>query len=141
MMFYTGVSRSSKNVLKEQRKNIITSPQKFLSMQRMVELTFELKKSLENGSLDDIGEILHRNWLEKKSLAPNISNSLIDHYYDLATQGGGALGGKLLGAGNGGFLLFYVLEENQEKLKEDLVGISFDTKEIKEMGCLSLMIF
>mgnify|MGYP001223717559 FL=1 len=86
----------------------------------MVELTFELKKSLENGSLDDMGEILHRNWLEKKSLASNISNSLIDHYYDLATQGGGALGGKLLGAGNGGVLLFYVLEENQEKLRNTL---------------------
>ena len=119
-MFYTGISRCSKDVLSEQKININSSPRKFKSLQLMVKITYELKECIENGTLDDMGEILNRSWLEKKSLASNISNPIIDHYYNLAIQHGGALGGKLLGAGNGGFLLFYVPKEQQEKLKKVL---------------------
>ena len=76
-----------------------------------------------------MGEILNRSWLEKKSLASNISNPIVDHYYNLAIQHGEALGGKLLGAGNGGFLLFYVHKEKQEKLKKVLCELrEFDFK-------------
>ena len=120
MMFYTGISRCSKDVLSEQKININSSPRKFKSLQLMVKITYELKECIENGTLDDMGEILNRSWLEKKSLASNISNPIIDHYYNLAIQHGGALGGKLLGAGNGGFLLFYVPKEQQDKLKKVL---------------------
>lgn len=129
MMFYTGISRYSKNVLSEQKKNVISSKRKFKSLELMVKMTFELRKCIENGSLDDMGEILNRSWLEKKSLASNISNPIVDHYYNLAIQHGGALGGKLLGAGNGGFLLFYVQKEKQEKLKKVLCELrEFDFK-------------
>lgn len=123
MMFYLGFTRSAKTVLKEQKKNITFSNKIFESLQRMVEMTFELKDTLENGNLDAIGEILHRSWILKKSMASKVSNKIIDHYYNLAINDGGALGGKLLGAGSGGFLLFYVPKENQDKLRKVLVDL------------------
>ena len=81
-------------------------------MHRMVEMAYELKEVLEQGRLDDFGRILNEGWLLKRSLADSISNPLVDTLYDQGIAAG-ALGGKLLGAGGAGFVLFYCPEERQ----------------------------
>jgi D-glycero-alpha-D-manno-heptose-7-phosphate kinase len=79
-------------------------------MKRMVQLAFEIRDSLQRNNLDDFGDALHENWLLKKSIAGNVSSDQIDTWYERARKAG-ALGGKLLGAGNGGFLMFYAPSE------------------------------
>ena len=91
----------------------------------MVQLAKDLKHELLHNNIDAMGEILHQGWMYKKELAGNISNEFINHYYDLAMKSG-ASGGKLLGAGGGGFLLFYVKEENHQRLRYAL-------KDLKEL--------
>jgi D-glycero-alpha-D-manno-heptose-7-phosphate kinase len=121
MMFYTGDIRSASNILKEQSENI-TSGDKEKNQLEICKLTYKLKDALENNNLDVVGEILHESWMLKKSLASGISNSEIDKYYDLAINSG-AMGGKLLGAGGGGFMLFYVKEEYQANVEKALSNL------------------
>ena len=78
-----------------------------------------MKDELEKNNLDSLGEILDESWKLKKSLATGISNEMIDFYYEKAKKAG-AKGGKLLGAGGGGFLLFYVNEEHRENVENAL---------------------
>jgi len=123
LMFYTGDVRSASKILAEQKVNI-TSGEKELNQLKLCELTEELKLEFENDNIDALGNILHRGWLLKRSLASGITNPLIDESYEKAINAG-ALGGKLLGAGGGGFLLFYVLPENQQKVKDALSNLKF----------------
>ena len=127
LMFYTGDQRSASKILAEQKKN--TSQQdKFKALQQMVSLVYELRDALYHEDLSSFGKLLHENWLLKKSLASGVSNPVIDNAYEIAIKNG-ALGGKLLGAGGGGFLLFYCEPENQKKLIEDLKPLKqFDFK-------------
>ena len=93
----------------------------------MTELAYELRDSLTTNKLDDFGRILNENWLLKRQLASSISNDTVEKYYQIAMENG-ALGGKLLGAGGGGFLLFYCPEEKQPRLRaalSDLVELPF----------------
>jgi len=114
LMFYTGDQRSASNILAEQKKNI-AQEDKFNVLKNMVSLVYDTMSALNTGNLDNFGEILHENWLLKKQLASGISNPAIDQAYDVALKNG-ALGGKLLGAGGGGFLLFYCPVNLQQKL-------------------------
>ncbi|PWJ60387.1 D-glycero-alpha-D-manno-heptose-7-phosphate kinase [Dyadobacter jejuensis] len=116
LMFYLGNTRSASSILSEQRKNIISGADKNNNLHKMVQLAYDLQKELQAGQVDAIGEILHTGWKYKKELASQISNPQIDHYYDLALKAG-AVGGKLLGAGGGGFLLFYVPEQSHESVR------------------------
>jgi D-glycero-alpha-D-manno-heptose-7-phosphate kinase len=125
LMFYTGDVRSASAILKEQRENTKKSD-KFENLKKMTELAHSLLDSLQNNNLSLFGEILHEGWLLKKTLANEISNGEIDHYYNTALRNG-AKGGKLLGAGGGGFLLFYCEKEDQEKLRLALSNL----KELK----------
>jgi len=118
IMMYVGGVHSASDILKEQSKNI-SSGDKEKNLKKMCELTKKLKKELENGNVDALGEILHESWLLKKTMASGISNPMIDECYEIARKNG-ALGGKLLGAGGGGFLLFYVPKEKQKKVIESL---------------------
>jgi D-glycero-alpha-D-manno-heptose-7-phosphate kinase len=115
IMFFTGTTRSAKSILDIQRSNILTSKTKNETMHKMVELTKILKTELQSGNIDNFGKILDANWQLKKEMAPDISNARIDAIYNLAIQHR-AEGGKILGAGGGGFLLFYVKEENKDRL-------------------------
>ena len=92
---------------------------KFQNLVKMTELAYELREAVVAGKLDDFGRILNENWLLKRELASQISNDKIGKYYDLA-MANGALGGKLLGAGGGGFLLFYCPKEKQKRLRSAL---------------------
>lgn len=116
MMFYTGKLHSASEILKEQKSNI-TVGEKELNQLKMCELARELREELQNGNIDAMGKILHQNWLLKKTLASGISNPAIDEAYDKAMYAG-ATGGKLLGAGGGGFMLFYVPQDKQDAVKE-----------------------
>ncbi|BAO75044.1 GHMP kinase [Winogradskyella sp. PG-2] len=126
-LFYLGNTRSASKILTEQKKNTINDQRKVESLHKMVALSEDLKKEFVNNNIDAIGEILHKGWMYKKELADQISNNRIDYYYQLGIENG-ASGGKLLGAGGGGFLLFYVKEDNHEKVKQalnDLEEIEF----------------
>ena len=92
----------------------------------MTDLVYDARRALNRENLDEIGHILHTNWILKRSLASKISNPVIDKYYETALSNG-ALGGKLLGAGSGGFLLFYCPKEKQSQLRAalDLVEMPF----------------
>jgi D-glycero-alpha-D-manno-heptose-7-phosphate kinase len=85
----------------------------------MVGLAYRLRDELQQNNVDVVGEILHENWLLKKSLNEGVSTDEIDAWY-AAARAAGATGGKLLGAGGGGFLLFYALPERHEQIKAAL---------------------
>ena len=118
IMFYTGSQRKANVILAEQKKNT-TSRDKKTVLIEMTKLVDDLKNSHVSNQLTDFGRLMHENWLLKKSLASKITNSAIDQAYDVALHNG-ALGGKLLGAGGGGFLLFYCNKDNHSKLIEAL---------------------
>ncbi len=128
MMFYTGQLHSASAILREQSGNI-TSGDKEANQLKMCGLARELREALQNNRIDAMGEILHENWVLKKTLASGISNPAIDEAYETALKNG-AIGGKLLGAGGGGFLLFYVPQDRQARVKQALslpqLPMSFD---------------
>ncbi len=117
-MFYLGGIHSASAILKEQSENIKTSD-KVEAQQKMCVITRNLKKELQGNNVDAMGELLHENWTLKKTLAAGISNPLIDEIYETA-MAAGAGGGKLLGAGGAGFMLFYVPESKQKAVREAL---------------------
>lgn len=115
VMFYTGDTRSANSILAEQKKNI-SSVDKAANLRQMCALAKEMRQALEESRLDFFGDMLNEGWKLKRTLASGISNRLIDEAYETAMSNG-ALGGKLLGAGGGGFLLFYCPPKDQERLR------------------------
>lgn len=124
LILYTGKSRAASSVLDEQMLSI-SANNKILN--QMVKLSYNLKQELENGNLENIGLILHENWYLKKNLAKNISNHDIDNLYEIGLKSG-ATGGKILGAGNGGFFLFFADKVHHKKIaqKTGLKQMIFD---------------
>ena len=118
LMFYLGGVHSASAILKEQSQNV-KKVDKAKVQQQMCDLTRTLKEELQKNNVDAMGELLHENWMLKKSLASGISNPLIDETYEKAMNAG-ALGGKLLGAGGAGFMIFYVKMEQQEAVRNAL---------------------
>ena len=117
--FYTGVTRSASPLLKVQSESVASDVSKQKALQRMVELAYVLKAELESGRIDSLGDILHENWELKKSLTEGISTPEIDSWYETARRHG-ATGGKLLGAGAGGFLIFYADEQYHDSIARAL---------------------
>ena len=116
LLFYTGRKRSASDVLNDQKHNLINEQTKFNSVVHMTELVEKAKTCLSYSDLDGFGKILDENWQLKRSLSSKITNTKIDDIYSIALKNG-ALGGKILGAGGGGFLLFYCKKDHQKKLK------------------------
>lgn len=112
IMIYTGDVRSANHILEKQNEEILHNG-KFDSQRNIVKLAYDLKEALINNKIDDFGRILNEGWLLKKSLTKSISNPLVDGIYEKGIKSG-AIGGKLLGAGGGGFILFYCPQEKQE---------------------------
>jgi D-glycero-alpha-D-manno-heptose-7-phosphate kinase len=106
LLLYTGLTRRSGDILSEQSRNTEQDESKRQSLQRMVSLAEQLYEALTRSDVDGFGEILHTGWLEKRRLATGITTSAIDEWYETARVHG-AIGGKILGAGGGGFLLLY----------------------------------
>jgi D-glycero-alpha-D-manno-heptose-7-phosphate kinase len=116
LLFYTGVARRASGILREQKKNIIDRMQVLREMKMMARVA---RDELLAGNLDMLGKLLHQSWLLKKQLASTISNATLDSIYDTARRAG-ALGGKLTGAGGGGFLLLYCPYEKKEAVRNAL---------------------
>jgi len=118
LMFFTGRVRDAGGILSDQMRNT-TNPRESANLVRMTKLARQLRDSLVRGVIDDMGLILDENWQLKKGLSSMVSSTHIDDFYELAMKNG-ALGGKLLGAGGGGFFLVYCRKEEQEKLRRAL---------------------
>jgi D-glycero-alpha-D-manno-heptose-7-phosphate kinase len=127
VMFYVGNQRKASDILTEQKKNA-SAADKLETLKQMVGFVFDLRDCLYAARLNDFGKLLHENWILKQKLASKISNSEIDEIY-AAGMSAGATGGKLLGAGGGGFMLFYCEKTKQEKLKSKLSN--FETLDFK----------
>lgn len=118
LMFYTGLKHDASKILKEQKDNVERDSKKEEVLLKMCDLARELKTHFEQNDVDFLGECLSKGWQLKKQMASSISQTAIDELYELGINNG-ATGGKLLGAGGGGFLLFYVpTKEGKEKIRK-----------------------
>jgi D-glycero-alpha-D-manno-heptose-7-phosphate kinase len=117
MMFFTKITRHANDVLEEQIKRVKINKNRLKTMHNMVMEGLKILQS--NHPLDEFGKLLHESWLLKRELSSAISNDFIDEVYGKARKAG-AVGGKLLGAGSGGFLIFYVEPDFQRKVEEAL---------------------
>jgi D-glycero-alpha-D-manno-heptose-7-phosphate kinase len=122
VIFYSGSERPAKVVLGEQQQRFQSGDTGALEgMHRIKELGREVKRLLEAGDIDAYGEILHEHWKRKRWLASTMTDASIDEVYELA-QKAGAVGGKLMGAGGGGFFMFYVRPQDRRRVWETLAG-------------------
>ncbi len=112
LLFYTGHTRRAESILEEQSRNTADDGTR-TALRHMVRLAGELRDALNRSDLDAFGEILHANWQYKRQLASGISTPQIDAWYAAARRQG-AIGGKVLGAGGGGFLLLYAPEHRHD---------------------------
>jgi D-glycero-alpha-D-manno-heptose-7-phosphate kinase len=119
LMLYTGLTRSADTILVEQKEKTESEREKRQTMALMVEMARLAKKAIENNDLMEFGKLLDDNWQLKKKMASGISNEKIDDWYDTAIKHG-AIGGKILGAGGGGFLLVYAPEERHQEIIDSL---------------------
>ena len=118
ILCFSGFARTAEEIAKYQILNI---PKKEKELNKIIDITIQAKKILMNEkiSLDNFGNLLNEQWYLKKKLSNNISNSNIDKIYNTAIKAG-AIGGKLLGAGGGGFLVFYARKEDHKKIINSL---------------------
>lgn len=126
MLFFTGVSRTANDVAKDKIKNISKKQQELGEMQKMVDIANDIL--ISGNDINDFGKLLHESWMLKRGLSKSVTTDLVDDIYERAMKAG-ATGGKLLGAGGGGFMLFFVKPEHQPKLLQalsDLLWIPFD---------------
>jgi D-glycero-alpha-D-manno-heptose-7-phosphate kinase len=120
MLFFTGLSRESSSLLRHQREATRVENEVVLkSLHAIKQAAVDIQACLEKGDLDKFARLLHYSWQEKRKLAPGLSNNFIDECYMLALQHG-ATGGKITGAGGGGFLLLYCNEQAQESVTQAL---------------------
>jgi D-glycero-alpha-D-manno-heptose-7-phosphate kinase len=115
-LYYTNITRSASDVLKEQNTNTLNNSIVKSNLREMSKMAIELSKELIIGNIDAMGSYLNEAWMKKKELAKNISNPYIDELYEYGINSG-ASGGKLLGAGGGGFILFYVPTHKKNEFK------------------------
>jgi D-glycero-alpha-D-manno-heptose-7-phosphate kinase len=107
VLFYTATSRESAMIIKEQQKNVNQKNEKSIdAMHKLKEQAQQMKEAMLKGKLNQIGEILNYGFEQKRQMAENISNSQLDELYETARKAG-ATGGKISGAGGGGFMIFY----------------------------------
>lgn len=131
MLFYTGTTRLASEIAATVVENF---HDKVSILQKMHEYVDDAYACLKMNQLDSFGELMHKNWLLKRQQSLLISNDRIDGIYQKAIDAG-ALGGKLLGAGLSGFMLFYVNLEHQEKVKKALVGLVHVPFKFEKEGC------
>jgi D-glycero-alpha-D-manno-heptose-7-phosphate kinase len=123
LLFFTGTARNSTVILKEQQRSSATgSATTIEGLHRIKDAARECRRCLERGDLDGIGALLDEGWRHKKQLAAGITNPRIDEAYSIALESG-AIGGKITGAGGGGFLLLYCHEEHQQGLADAMGGL------------------
>ncbi|MCM8786236.1 MAG: kinase [Candidatus Omnitrophica bacterium] len=120
LLYFTGISRYASEIAKEQIKNIENKKYELKILHEMVDEG--IKILIGNSELKDFGKLLDEAWRLKRTLSDKVSNPVIDEIYERAKKAG-ALGGKLLGAGGGGFMLFFAPPELHQKIKEEIKGL------------------
>ncbi len=132
MLFFTGFSRTASDVAEEQ---IFKIPEKRENLHQMMQLVGEATSILQSkeDQLDDFGRLLNEQWLVKKGMSSKISNSDIDDIYQAGMKAG-ALGGKLLGAGGGGFMMFFVRPEQQNRVRDELQHLLYVPVRFDQLG-------
>lgn len=131
VLFYTGVSRESNNIIEEQSKNIVNKSGN--TIEKMLEIkqeAFEMKESLLKGDIKGMANSMRRGWEAKKASSDKISNSNIDRIYDMVMNAG-AMAGKISGAGGGGFIMFLVPPSKRMKI----IRLLEQEKEGRTMPC------
>ena len=124
LLFFTGFSRSASGILQDQNQKSLENDEVMLqNLHYVKELGYRSKESLESGDLETFGELMNEHWAHKKNRSQGMSNGQIDVWYE-AARANGAIGGKLVGAGGGGFLLF--LANDREKLRAAMAKHSLD---------------
>ena len=124
LMFFTGFSRAADSVLTDQRARSVDRDPAMLDNLRFVKDTGrEIGRRLEVGDVRGFAELMHEHWMRKRERSTGMSNPDIDRWYDLAMKSG-AIGGKLVGAGNGGFLLFYAEDRDQVRRAMEREGLA-----------------
>jgi len=120
MLFFTGRSRNSSQILGEQKRSSEKNRAGVIEALHQIRAgAFELKKQLRAGNITAVGDCLHNSWMAKRQLARGISDPWIDSWYE-AARAAGASGGKIAGAGGGGFLMLYCEPERQDQVTETL---------------------
>ena len=132
LVFYTGKTRSASAILSDQSDAMKVESRRVL-MRRMVELAYILKEELESENLDAFGDILDENWRLKSQITQGITSPDIDNWYSRALKAG-AKGGKLLGAGNGGFLMFSAPQEMHDSIKKELSDLRHVNMHLERNG-------
>jgi D-glycero-alpha-D-manno-heptose-7-phosphate kinase len=118
LVVYSGIERPAKVVLAEQGSRVKSSdPETLEGMHRIKEIGHEVYKLLVEGNLDYYGELLHEHWVSKRKLASRMTDARLDEHYEAARQAG-ALGGKLIGAGGGGFFMLYTRPTDKRRVHE-----------------------
>jgi D-glycero-alpha-D-manno-heptose-7-phosphate kinase len=130
MLFFTNGTRKAETILSEQVNNINL---KLDILREMKRLALTAKESLRSGNFDDFGRLLHEGWQLKKQMASKISNGMIDEIYQSALEAG-AVGGKITGAGGGGFLLLYCPPDRQQAVRSVLRNLPELTFNIERSG-------
>ncbi len=122
LLFSTGQTHNSASVLDQQRRDTQTKPEVIRSLHQIKLLALEMREALLAGNLERFGRLLDLGWQEKRRLSKNVSTTAIDCYYETA-RGAGALGGKIVGAGGGGYLLLYCPIHGQRRLRESMTEL------------------
>ena len=130
LLFYTGKERSSSDIHRNQATKVA---EKVDSYHRMKELAYRAFDAMSSARISDIGQLMHENWIEKRSLASGITDTWIDELYDVALKKG-ALGGKMIGAGGGGFLLLFAPPERQKGIADALSKLRMEEFNIEYQG-------
>lgn len=133
LLFYTGITRSADIILAKQTRNMARKKTKRAIMNEMVSLAKQMRNALNKNKLDTFGEMLHENWILKTQMADSVTNNKINTWYTIARKNG-AIGGKLLGAGGGGFLLFYAPEEKHAKIIQALSMLTYQDFTFEPQG-------
>ncbi len=124
MLFFTGFERKAGAILQDQhQRSIETDPEMLQNLHYVKELTVQSQSALEAGNCAEFGRIMHAHWEHKKKRSQNMSNSQIDAWYELGRKNG-AIGGKLVGAGGGGFLMFYA--EDHKRLRKAMISAGLE---------------
>jgi len=120
LFFYTGIKREASDVLQDQQSAVEKDEARSVeAMHRIKEIGFRVKRALERGDVTEFGKLQHEHWLAKRSVSSKMSNPLIDRWYRVGLESG-AIGGKIMGAGGGGFLMFYC-EDSRDRVRKAMI--------------------
>ena len=129
LLFFTGISRSASSILSDQNDKSILNEKKMLENLNFIkELGYKTTEVLSSGNVEDYGQLLNEHWQYKKTRSARISSEFIENAYNLGLNNG-AIGGKLVGAGGGGFILFYA--SDREKLRNAMQGLGLEELRFK----------